>query len=248
MKHRNLWLGMALIVILAIGVSACSSGENPEKIEPAELVDQGDGRNLVILTEKAAERLDIQTEMVVEDELAVTRQFGGEVMEASAGTGAVVMVSLTAEEMKLVDPNSPAFIFPLDVDDEEDSDDEGLQAELDEQPGMDDDEDGAARTLYYSVKDSGSGLVSGQRLIIEVSLTGDNGPRLVVPYSSLIYDIYGDTWVYINTENLQFLRVPVVVDYIEGDKVVLLDGPAAGTAVVTVGVAELHGTDTGVGK
>jgi hypothetical protein len=30
--------------------------------------------------------------------------------------------------------------------------------------------------------------------------------------------------------------------------VVLVDGPAAGTKVVTVGVAELYGADTGIGK
>jgi len=30
--------------------------------------------------------------------------------------------------------------------------------------------------------------------------------------------------------------------------VVLTDGPAAGTEVVTVGVPELYGADTGIGK
>jgi hypothetical protein len=30
--------------------------------------------------------------------------------------------------------------------------------------------------------------------------------------------------------------------------VVLVEGPAAGTKVVVVGVPELHGADTGVGK
>jgi multidrug efflux pump subunit AcrA (membrane-fusion protein) len=134
----------------------------------------------------------------------------------------------------------------LGVDDEEDEDDEGFEAELDELPGMDDDEDGATRALYYSV--DGSNLATGQRLMVEVSLAGDEGTRLVVPYSSLIYDIYGDTWVYTNPEPRHFLRVPVVVDYIQGENVVLVDGPAAGTTVVTIGVAELHGTDTGVGK
>jgi hypothetical protein len=248
MKHRNLWLGIAMILILAIGLSACSPTNHPEKIEPAELVDQGDGRNLVILTEKAAERLDIQTDTVVEEEIAVTRTFGGEVMEASADTGAIVMVSLTTEEMNLVDTNGHAFVLPLDVDDEEDSDDVGLEAELDEQPGLDDGEDTATTTLHYSVGGSGTSLVSGQRLMVKVPLKGDEGPRLVVPFASLIYDSNGGTWVYTSPEHLQFLRVPVEVDYIRGDKVVLVDGPAAGTSIVILGVAELHGTDTGVGK
>jgi cobalt-zinc-cadmium efflux system membrane fusion protein len=167
-------------------------------------------------------------------------------MEASADGGAVVKVMLTAEEFNTIDPTGPAFVIPFDLDDAEDSDDVGFSAELDEIPGMDDDEDSVMKTMYYSV--GGSDLVPDQRLMVEVSLKDESGPRLVVPFSSLIYDIYGGTWVYVNTEDLQFLRVPVVVDYIYGDKVVLNEGPDVGTAVVTVGVAELHGTDTGVGK
>jgi hypothetical protein len=38
------------------------------------------------------------------------------------------------------------------------------------------------------------------------------------------------------------------VDHIQGDLVVLQEGPAAGTSVVTVGAVELYGADTGVGK
>jgi multidrug efflux pump subunit AcrA (membrane-fusion protein) len=249
MKRRNLWIGLVVIMIAALGLSACGQEPTQEKIEPVELVDQGDGRNLVILTEKAAERLDIQTDTVREEQVLVTRSYGGEVTEASAGSGAMVMVSLTTEEMGMVDADVPALVFPLDGDDAEDSDeDEGFMAELDELPGMDDAEDNGVTTLYYLVKDSEAGLVTGQRLIVELSLKGDDGPQLVVPVASLIYGLNGETWIYISPEHLQFLRVPVVVDYIIGDMVVLVDGPNAGTKVVIVGVPELHGADTGVGK
>ncbi|MHC4563885.1 MAG: hypothetical protein ACYS8X_14095 [Planctomycetota bacterium] len=246
MKHRNLWFGLVIILIAAIGLTACSDGAHYEYIEPAEKVDQGDGRYLLILTDKAVERLGIETENVIEEEIELTRTFGGEVMETSADGGAMVMVSLTADELGLIDPNGPVSVFPLGDDDEEDDDDEGFEAEWDEMPGMDDDEDGVTKAVYYSV--AGADLATGQRLMVEVSLMGDEGSRLVVPFSSLIYDIYGDTWVYTNPESRNFLRVPVVVDFIQGEKVVLVDGPAAGTTLVTVGVAELHGADTGVGK
>lgn len=73
-------------------------------------------------------------------------------------------------------------------------------------------------------------------------------PRLVIPYSALIYGLHGETWVYVSPEPLTFVRQPVTVDYIEGDMVILLDGPPVGTEVATVAVAELYGTDTGVGK
>ncbi|UCD97986.1 MAG: efflux RND transporter periplasmic adaptor subunit [Chloroflexota bacterium] len=248
MKQSKLWFGWILIVVVALGLSACSGNNSPEKIEPAELVDQGDGRNLVILTEKAAERLGIQTETVSEEEIALTRTFGGEVMEASENGGAKIMVSLTRDEMNTVDLNGSAFVIPLHDDDPEDEDNGDLPAELDETPGMDDPEENPVTALYYTVAGGGSNLVSGQRLKVRVPLKGDEGPRLVVPFSSLIYDINGGTWVYINPESLQYLRVPVTVDYVKGDQVVLTEGPSVGTAVVTVGVAELHGADTGVGK
>jgi len=249
MKRSNLWLGLVLIMIVAVGLSACASEPTAEKVEPVELVDQGDGRNLVILTEKAAKRLDIQTDTVREEQILVTRSYGGEVTETSSGSGAIVMVSLTSEEMGMVNPDVPAQIFPLNGDDAEDDDTEtGLMAELDELPGMDDAEENGVSTLYYSVENSEAGLVTGQRLVVEVSLKGDQGPQLVVPAASLLYGLNGETWIYISTESLQFLRVPVVVDYILDDMVILVDGPAAGTKVVTVGVAELHGADTGVGK
>ena len=76
----------------------------------------------------------------------------------------------------------------------------------------------------------------------------DGAQRLVIPYGALIYGVNGDTWMYINPEPLTYVREPITVDYIDGDMVVLADGPAISTEVVTVGAAELFGTDTGVGK
>ncbi|HEV8717450.1 MAG TPA: hypothetical protein VGX03_32095 [Candidatus Binatia bacterium] len=74
-----------------------------------------------------------------------------------------------------------------------------------------------------------------------------SSPRKVVPYSSLIYDTHGETWVYISPQPRTFIRHEVEVDYIEGDIAVLKDGPPVGTVVASVGVAELYGTDFGVG-
>jgi hypothetical protein len=72
--------------------------------------------------------------------------------------------------------------------------------------------------------------------------------RLVIPYSALVYDINGGTWVYKALEPLVYIRESVTVDYIEDDEAVLTEGPEVGTEVVTVAVAELYGADTGVGK
>jgi hypothetical protein len=76
----------------------------------------------------------------------------------------------------------------------------------------------------------------------------DGAQRLVVPYAAVLYGLQGETWAYTNPEPLVFVRHPISVDTIEGDLAILMDGPPAGTAVVTVGGAELYGAEVGVSK
>jgi hypothetical protein len=76
----------------------------------------------------------------------------------------------------------------------------------------------------------------------------DESTYLVVPYSTIIYDLTGGVWVYVNPAPLTYQREQVVVETIDGDSVLLSEGPTAGTMVVTIGVPELYGADTGVGK
>ncbi len=71
--------------------------------------------------------------------------------------------------------------------------------------------------------------------------------RLVVPYSAIIYDPKGQPWVYTNPQPRTFVRYKVNVDYINGEKAYLLEGPPAGTVVAKIGVAELYGTEFKVG-
>jgi hypothetical protein len=78
----------------------------------------------------------------------------------------------------------------------------------------------------------------------EVRDTAVNGTqRKVVPYAAILYDTEGATWVYTSPEPLTYVRHPITVDHIEGDEAVLSDGPASGSAVVTVGAAELYGAE-----
>jgi hypothetical protein len=67
--------------------------------------------------------------------------------------------------------------------------------------------------------------------------------RKVIPYAAVLYDTEGNTWTYSSPEPLVFVRHRIVVDRIEGEKVVLSEGPATGTAVVTVGAQELYGSE-----
>ena len=71
--------------------------------------------------------------------------------------------------------------------------------------------------------------------------------RKLVPYSSLIYDPKGRTWIYTSPQARTFVRQQVEVDTIDGDRVLLIDGPPVGTEIASVGVAEIYGAETGVG-
>jgi hypothetical protein len=82
-----------------------------------------------------------------------------------------------------------------------------------------------------------------QRTGLETARVRSEGGRVVLPYESLLYDADGATWVYTNTGKLTYVREQVKVDHIDGNRVVLKKGPAAGTAVVTVGTAEVYGTE-----
>ena len=72
--------------------------------------------------------------------------------------------------------------------------------------------------------------------------------RKVIPYAAVLYDPEGATWAFTNPEHLVYVRQPIKVDYIEGDRAVLLEGPPSGTAVITVGAEELFGAEIGVGE
>jgi hypothetical protein len=81
---------------------------------------------------------------------------------------------------------------------------------------------------------------------IDVQTAPVNGN--VVPYAAVIYDTEGNTWVYTNPAPLTFVRASIVIDHIEGDQAFLSQGMESDAPVVTVGVAEIYGAETGVSK
>ena len=88
---------------------------------------------------------------------------------------------------------------------------------------------------------------AAERLGIEVARVSTAPGATVVGYSALLYDPDGHTWVYASPEPKVFVRMPVVVERVVGQYVVLSAGPAAGTKVVVVGAAELYGVEEDVG-
>jgi hypothetical protein len=91
-----------------------------------------------------------------------------------------------------------------------------------------------------------------KRLDIQKALVRDmevrGKQRKVIPYAAVLYDPEGATWAFTNPNPLLFVREAIKVDYIVGELAVLLEGPPSGTAVVTVGAAELFGAEIGVGE
>jgi hypothetical protein len=84
---------------------------------------------------------------------------------------------------------------------------------------------------------------AAERIGLETASITEEGGRKVIPYSALMYDTKGNTWTFTGVGPLSFVRQAVVVDDVDGDKVMLADGPAVGTVIVTVGAAELMGAE-----
>ncbi len=90
---------------------------------------------------------------------------------------------------------------------------------------------------------------AAERLGIQTAqVRAGTAARKIIPYAAVLYDETGDTWTFTSPAPLTYLRQHIEVDLIEKDEAILLKGPAVGTRVVTVGAAELLGTELGVGQ
>lgn len=258
MKHSNRWI-VVILVMTALMLAACGQEPEETEAEPPAVVATIEGTELkrVTLTERAAQRLGIQTAPVSEEFVMRERMVGGQVEalpEAEANAGTVrVRVPLNASDVANIDRTRPALVVTLDDDDDDNSDDVGTEAfeikDLDDINDVEDDAtDEADTVLHFEVNNTDQKFSPGQRVGVRFAMSGSGEKRVVVPYSAVIYDLQGATWVYVSPEPLVFVREPITIDYVQGDMAILSDGPAVGTEVATVGVAELYGADTGVGK
>lgn len=101
--------------------------------------------------------------------------------------------------------------------------------------------------LYYALPNADGAWRPGQRVGVTLSArTQDRS--LAVPWSAVLHDIQGGTWVYENTATHTFIRRAVEVRYVAGAWAVLGRAPNVGAKIVTVGAAELFSTEFGGGK
>jgi hypothetical protein len=105
--------------------------------------------------------------------------------------------------------------------------------------------------------------VKGEKDLVAVTLTQEGADRIdlatgsvtraaggqkVIPYAALLYEKDGSAFVYTNPKGLTYLRAHIEVDRVSGNRVLLREGPAIGTKVVTTGAPQVHGAELEYGE
>jgi RND family efflux transporter MFP subunit len=101
--------------------------------------------------------------------------------------------------------------------------------------------------LFYELPNPEHAFRPGQKVNATIPMKG-SAESLVVPTSAIIYDRHGGTWVFEVVKERTYILRQVAIDYVIGAEAVLVRGPNPGTKVVSVGVAELFGAETGHAK
>jgi hypothetical protein len=78
---------------------------------------------------------------------------------------------------------------------------------------------------------------------VTAAAPGTAGATEVIPYPAIVYDTDGSSWAYVALTPDTYVRRPITVTVIRGDAALLSTGPPVGAQVVTVGTAELLGTE-----
>jgi hypothetical protein len=84
---------------------------------------------------------------------------------------------------------------------------------------------------------------AAERVGLKTAPIRQDGQETVLPYDAVIYGADGKTYTYTSPEPLTYVRQEISIDHVAGDSVMLSDGPPTGTEVVTVGAAEVYGTE-----
>jgi len=249
-----------LLHVPATGIAASSGPPTPAGKSPAVTLESVAGSPVkrVVLSAKAAERLDIQTGKVGEEAIVPRQMVSGLALvppdpapdpkarggppggfgKSTAGE-LWLRVTLSPAEAGRLAKDKPARVLPLAT---REKTGRVLAALPSGRPAVEDVRN-SMLTLYYIVQGKETGLAAGDRVRVELELAGSVTRQKVVPYSAVYYDAKGAAWVYVNTRPLAFERQRIVVDRVAGDLVVLADGPAVGTPVVTVGAPLLYGAE-----
>jgi hypothetical protein len=263
----------ALILLSSMPASAAgeSSSGKPSKAVAFEAIP-GSKVKRIILTEKAAERLGIETGKVSEEQIVRKQVLGGvfvapslvppaltasaTLTPASAGTSFAAPVMRSALTPPAMGDGLVRVMFSPHEWERGAKDQPVRIFKLTPRGGRSDgvvakpsglppaeDLKRSMLTYFYVIDGKDHGFAPNERVRVELMLANTGETRKVVPYSAVYYDAKGIAWVYLNPKPLTYERQQIRVEQIFGDKAVLLDGPDLGTTVVTVGAALLYGTE-----
>ena len=101
----------------------------------------------------------------------------------------------------------------------------------------------ATVSFFYALDNADHTLRPGQRLGAQVPLRGTTEQVLSIPAAAIVFDAHGGTWAYERIDASTFARRRVEVSVVHEGRAILARGAAAGTQFVTVGAAELFGTE-----
>ena len=156
-----------------------------------------------------------------------------------------IRVAVYAGELADVDPAAPAAVSSLSSGSGGGSGGAPPQAAQRISAPPSADANSAAVDVFYALPNT-TGFRPGERVSVALPLRA-GGPALVVPEAAVLYDTYGGTWVYEARPNHVYVRRRIEIAGHVGSKVKMTRGPAEGTPVVTIGAAELFGTEFGAG-
>ncbi len=101
----------------------------------------------------------------------------------------------------------------------------------------------ATVSLFYGLDNADHTLRPGQRLGANVPLRGTTEQVASIPAAAIVFDAHGGTWAYERVDASTFARRRVEVSVVHEGRAILARGAAPGTQFVTVGAAELFGTE-----
>lgn len=99
--------------------------------------------------------------------------------------------------------------------------------------------------LYYAVQNDQQALRPMQRVSVALNTHSKSINALTVPWSAVVLDIYGGSWVYAQQSSQLYARKRVFVDHVSGDQAIISEGPPEGTKIVVNGALELFAVETG---
>lgn len=191
------------------------------------------------------EPLDIKSPQagIVSNIFAVSDQLvsaGNPIIEISTLTSLWVRVPIPAGDLETIDQQADAKIQSLSAT----SKTEYLLANPVKAPPTADPLTSSTH-LYYAIQNNQSALRPMQRVSVTLNTQSKSSKALTLPWSAVVIDIYGGSWVYTQQSKNLYARKRVFLDYVSGSQAIITDGPPEGSKIVVNGALELFGVETG---